>query len=323
MLYEVAHSTTYAYSEPASTSSNLVHLHPRATPRQKCHVSLMEVQPEPRTLHEGLDYFDNPMAVFIISEPHNKLSIVVKHRVEVTPTESLRFHESPGWEQVRGLLKSQRAPAEREAYQFVFESHYVPPDARLAAYSEPSFAPGRPLLEAVLDLTERIHGDFHYDVNATSVATPLLEVLAHRRGVCQDFAHLQIGCLRSLGLAARYVTGYLQTKPPPGKPRLRGADVTHAWVSVFCPGVGWVDFDPTNKISPSGQHITIAWGRDYDDVSPVKGVVLGGGTPSLSTAVDVLDISDAESKQSVLDTDVTRHPSAAESQCPRQQPRPE
>jgi transglutaminase-like putative cysteine protease len=177
-----------------------------------------------------------------------------------------------------------------EAYQFVFPSTYVPFLEELAAYANPSFAAGRPLLAAVLELSERIHRDFRFDVLATNVATPLREVLARRCGVCQDFAHLQIGCLRALGLAARYVSGYLLTRPPPGEPRLVGGDASHAWLSVYYPALGWIDVDPTNNLVPSDQHITLAWGRDYEDVSPIKGVLLGGGEQGVSVGVDVIEI---------------------------------
>jgi len=287
MLYNVSHTTSYQYTDAVSLCHNLVHLRPRAAPRQTCHQSSMIVQPEPRAWEYLQDYFGNPINLFTIQEPHKKLSIVAKHRIEVAPNPGVPLADSLAWEQARDWLGTERTPAALEAYQFAFDSHYIQRDAELRGYAEPSFAPGRPILEAVMDLTERIHREFRYDAKATSIATPLGEVLEHRHGVCQDFAHLQIGCLRSLGLAARYVSGYLQTKPPAGRERLIGADASHAWMSVFCPDIGWVDFDPTNNLIPSEQHITIAWGRDYDDISPVKGVILGGGRHTMSIAVDV------------------------------------
>jgi transglutaminase-like putative cysteine protease len=160
----------------------------------------------------------------------------------------------------------------------------------LRRYAAASFPAGRPTLEALLDLTQRIYRDFTYDPRATTVSTPLNQVWRTRRGVCQDFAHFQIGCLRALGLPARYVSGYLVTKPPPGKPRLVGADASHAWVALYCPGVGWIDADPTNNVLPAEHHITVAYGRDFSDVSPVKGVILGGGHHTLSVAVDVTPV---------------------------------
>jgi transglutaminase-like putative cysteine protease len=188
---------------------------------------------------------------------------------------------------VREALCVDRSAEGLEACQFAFDSSSIKVNAELASYAVPSFAPGRPLLEAALDLTGRIHRDFRYDPSATSLATPLEEVLALRRGVCQDFAHLQIGCLRSLGLSARYVSGYLHTVPPAGSARLVGADASHAWVSLYCPGLGWIDLDPTNDMIPQEMHIVLAWGRDYDDVSPIKGVNLGGGRQSVRVAVSV------------------------------------
>jgi transglutaminase-like putative cysteine protease len=191
---------------------------------------------------------------------------------------------------VRSRLRETPREGELDAFEYLYDSPYIPTSEELAAYAMPSFVPGRPLLAAVLDLTRRIFEEFEFDSTATTVATPPGEVLKIKRGVCQDFAHLEVGCLRSIGLSARYVSGYLETEPPPGKPKLAGADVSHAWISVFCPGIGWVDVDPTNNILASEHHITIGWGRDYGDVSPIRGVLLGGGTHSLSVGVDVVRI---------------------------------
>lgn len=290
MLYNVTHATKYAYTEPVSLCHNLVHLRPRVAPRQKCHHSHLLVQPEPRALQYHHDYFGNPIALFTIQEPHKKLSITVKHRLEVSAPAVIDVHATPPWESVRDALRSEHAPEMLAAAQFTFDSLYVPRHADLAAYAAPSFAPRRPLLDAVMDLIGRIHKEFRYDAKATTLATPLAEVLRQRRGVCQDFAHLAIGCLRSFGLAARYVSGYLQTRVPAGRERLVGADASHAWLAVYCPSVGWIDFDPTNNLIPSEQHLTIAWGRDYDDISPVKGVILGGGSHTMSIAVDVVPV---------------------------------
>jgi transglutaminase-like putative cysteine protease len=291
MLYAVSHTTNYSYTDSVSLCHNLVHLRPRAAPRQTCLQSYMLVEPEPRALEHDHDYFGNPIALFTLQEPHKRLSITVKHRIEVKPRAPLELSDSPSWEQVRDQLEVDRTSDALAAYQFAFDSHYVKRNGQLAAYAEPSFPPGRPLLVAVMDLTGRIHREFRYDSKATTLATPLGEVLEHRHGVCQDFAHLQIGCLRSLGLAARYISGYLLSKPPPGRERLVGVDASHAWVSVYCPHIGWIEFDPTNNLIPSDEHITIAWGRDYDDISPIKGVILGGGRHSMSVSVDVAPVT--------------------------------
>jgi transglutaminase-like putative cysteine protease len=290
MLYNVKHTTRYDYTEAVSLCHNLVHLRPRIAPRQTCHHSHLLVQPKPCALVHQTDYFGNPVALFTIQEPHRKLSITVKHRIAVRPSDPIAVQESPPWEMVRDGLATEHSPEMLDAFQFTLESTYVPCNADLAGYAQLSFAPGRPLLEAALDLTARIHTEFRYDPKATTLVTPLAEVLQHRRGVCQDFAHLQIGCLRSIGLAARYVSGYLQTAPAPGRERLVGADASHAWISVFCPKFGWIDLDPTNNLVPSEQHLTIAWGRDYNDICPIKGVILGGGTHTLSIAVDVVAV---------------------------------
>jgi len=195
--------------------------------------------------------------------------------------------DSPPWEAVRERVAADTTTPGLEARDFVLPSAFVPPDDAVWDYARASFPPGRPLLEAVRDLTRRIHQEFRYDPGFTTIVTPLAEVLAHRRGVCQDFAHLQIACLRSLGLPARYVSGYLETLPPPGKAKLQGADASHAWVSVYDPEQGWTDFDPTNDQLVGEQHITTAWGRDYGDVTPLKGIIFGGGEHTLEVAVDV------------------------------------
>jgi transglutaminase-like putative cysteine protease len=168
-----------------------------------------------------------------------------------------------------------------------FDSPHVRTSAELQAYAAPSFPPGRPVLEAVRDLVTRIHQDFIYDATATEVSTPVATVLSARRGVCQDFAHVAIGCLRALGLAGRYVSGYLLTRPPPGRPRLVGADASHAWMATWVPRLGWVDFDPTNDLIAGQDHVTIAHGRDFSDVTPIRGIILGGGAHQLAVSVDV------------------------------------
>jgi transglutaminase-like putative cysteine protease len=282
MNYSVTHTTTYLYTDPVSLCHNLVHLRPRIAPRQTCHHSQLQVQPEPHGVQQQLDYFGNPIALFTIQEPHKELRISAKHRLEVSAG-SATPDATPPWETVREAL---RTPRHLDAMAFTFDSQYIQANEALAAYAAPSFKPGCPIGAAALDLTGRIHREFRYDSKATTLATPLADVLAHRHGVCQDFAHLAIGCLRSLGLAARYVSGYVQTRAGPG--RLVGADASHAWLAVYCGEAGWLDLDPTNNVVPGDQHLTIAWGRDYDDVSPIKGVILGGGTHTMTIGVEVV-----------------------------------
>lgn len=284
--YTITHVTTYEYTEPVSLCQNVAHLSARCSSRQRSEPPVLAISPEPAVIEERVDFFGNPVHYFTIQEPHRELTVRAEHRIGVsveTPPEP----DTAPWEAVRDQLTCDRSPMWLDAYQFVFDSRYVAADARYAEYAAKSFTPGRPILDAALDLTTRIHKEFVYDPRATTLATPVGEVFEKRRGVCQDFAHLMLACLRSLGLAARYVSGYLSTLPPPGKPRLVGADATHAWVSVFCGDIGWVDLDPTNDQIPGVRHLLLAWGRDYDDVSPLKGVILGGGQHIVKVSVDV------------------------------------
>jgi transglutaminase-like putative cysteine protease len=287
MTYRVTHVTTYRYGKVVSLCHNLVHLTPRTYARQTCLLSQLQVTPSPKLFVEQVDFFGNRATYFMVEEPHEQLTLKAVSETEVVPFAAPDPAETPPWESVRAFLEQDRSPQGLEACQFVYDSPYVKANPQLADYAAPSFTAGRPVLEAARDLTRRIHQDFRYDPKATTVATPLHEVLELRRGVCQDFAHLQIGCLRALGLSARYVSGYLRTNPPRGQERLVGVDASHAWLSVYCPGSGWVDLDPTNDLIPSDGHLLLAWGRDYDDVSPVKGVNLGGGRHSVTVGVDV------------------------------------
>jgi transglutaminase-like putative cysteine protease len=287
MIYRVTHTTVHDFSKSVSLSHNLVHLTPRSDERQTCLHYERDIVPSPSVVRDDVDYFGNARTYYTLETPHDNLTVRVTSVVEVHPVSTPDPAGTPPWESVRDQLSLDRSPAVLEACQFAFDSSFIKVSTDLAAYALPSFSPGRPLLEAALDLTARIHRDFRYDQTATTLGTSLQEVLALRRGVCQDFAHLQIACLRSLGLSARYVSGYLLTTPPPGQPRLVGFDASHAWLSIWCPELGWVDLDPTNDLIPSDRHIVVAWGRDYDDVSPIKGVNLGGGRHSVRVAVSV------------------------------------
>ncbi len=290
MIYRISHTTRYTYSELVSLCHNLIHLTPRETPRQTCRRHGVSIVPSPAATWNGTDYFGNPVMFFTIQEPHQELTVTAWQTTEVFFAEVPLRQLSPPWEEVRERTASHPDAESLDAYQYVFESPYVKLTEELTDYALESFAPGRPFFDALLDLTHRIHQDFRYDSTATTVTTPLQDVMTNRRGVCQDFAHVGIGCLRALGLAARYVSGYLRTMPPPGQPRLVGADASHAWISAYCPGTGWIDVDPTNDVVASEDHIVLAWGRDYDDVSPIKGVILGGGHHSVTVSVDVLPI---------------------------------
>jgi transglutaminase-like putative cysteine protease len=297
MNYRIIHRTEYHYAEPVDTGYNEARLLPRAVPRQVATASTLTIDPRPSDYRERLDYFGNRVASFSIDEPHRSLTVTATSEVTVEPRSGrLDLFEGESWETSRGILMQSSDADALLARDFALDSPLVAAQARLADYAASSFPRGRSLLESVHDLMERIHREFRYDPEFTTLSTPLEQVLEHRRGVCQDFAHLAIGCIRSQGLAARYVSGYIETLPPPGKPRLVGADASHAWFSVFVPGAGWVDFDPTNNQVPETQHITVAWGRDYSDVTPLKGIIFGGGKMGMKVSVDVLNLDSAASQ---------------------------
>jgi transglutaminase-like putative cysteine protease len=287
MKYRVIHQTVYRYSEPASLSQNELLLQPRNTGAQQLLASRLDIVPEPQYLQPHSDYFGNSAHVFMVQQPHAELAVTAASFVAVAAPATPAPAATAGWETVARRLAACRQPADLDAYQFVFASPLVTVSSAVEAYAQRSFPPETPVLAGALDLIGRIYTEFEYDKTATTVDTAVEQVLASRKGVCQDFAHLAISCLRSLGLAARYVSGYLRTSPPPGRPRLAGADASHAWLALFVPDAGWVDLDPTNNLIPGDTHITLAWGRDYADVTPVKGVVMGGGRHSLSVMVDV------------------------------------
>ncbi len=290
MIYRIVHRTTYRYKFPVSLGNHVACLKPRGLPHQTLLRNALSIQPSPATLTERLDYFGNTLCFFTVQEPHRELVVETCSEVVMdgAPTPDVKQAEANlAWEDVAKFLGGERSPAAMEACQFSFESPRIRARPELAVYALRSFTPGRPMIEALLDLTARIHADFRFDAKSTNVRTPTEEVFKKRRGVCQDFAHVQIACLRSINLAARYVSGYLRTYPPPGKPRLIGADASHAWVSAYCPGIGWIDVDPTNNIVPSDGHVTVAWGRDYGDVSPLRGLILGGGAHTLKVGVDM------------------------------------
>lgn len=288
MRYTITHRTLYQYSSGVALCHNEARLLPRETPWQLCRPSQTRIKPRPALSVERRDFFGNRVLYFAIQDVHWRLEVTVATEVRVL--DERPFDESslsPPWEHACQMLREDPDPEIIEARLFGLDSPFVVVRPAFRDYAEPSFPPGRPLLEAMADLNQRIYREFKYDPHFTTVATPLDEVLRERRGVCQDFAHLAIACLRALGLAARYVSGYLETLPPPGQPRLVGADASHAWLAVYVPGAGWAEFDPTNNCMPKEKHVTLAWGRDYGDVAPLRGVMTGGGSHSLKVAVDV------------------------------------
>lgn len=286
MTYRIVHKTTYKYKHPVSFGNHAVYLAPRSLTHHRCESHELLVSPAPATRSGRADYFGNRVGFFTIQEPHEKLVIEARSLVTIDE-ESAWPRQTMAWDDAVQLLAEDRSDSSLEALQFIFESPRIRPNADFAAYAALSFPPGRPMAEGLLDFTDRIFREFRFDSKATNVRTPPEEVLNERKGVCQDFAHLQIACLRSLKIPARYVSGYLRTYPPPGRPRLIGADASHAWVSAYCPGAGWLDVDPTNNVVPSQSHVTLAWGRDYGDVSPVRGVILGGRDHKLDVGVDM------------------------------------
>lgn len=280
-MLRATHTTTYLYSEPVSICHTEVHLAPRSGRSQRVIDHRLSVRPAPDTRSVRKDYFGNDTAYFSIQAPHQTLTITAESLIDVKRTAPWEPGETPAWEEVRAAVQRHADAPALEAFQFVFESPRVTLGADFAEYASPSFPEKRPFIEAALDLSHRIHTEFHYDRRATTVSTPVAEVLESRRGVCQDFAHFTIACMRSLGLPARYVSGYLRDGD------MVGSEASHAWVSVFCPGHGWFDLDPTNDVAAADRHLTLAWGRDYSDVAPVKGVALGGGEQVINVSVEL------------------------------------
>jgi len=285
MRYRTVHTTSYQYQQPVAQCQNEVRLTPCSLPHQRVRETHIHVQPEPSLIEPHMDYFGNRVTYFAIFQRHERLTVTATSLVEVDAAEPEIEFPLP-WEVARDQLSRAADDACLKASEFVFDSPYVAAGAELADYACPSFSSGRPLLDAVRELSHRVHTEFVYAPKSTSIDMPLPEVLRNRRGVCQDFAHIMIGALRSLGLAARYVSGYLRS----GK-QYPGAEASHAWMSVFIPGSGWHSFDPTNNVRPSEGHVTLAFGRDYGDVTPVKGVTLGGEDQVVDVQVSVQPVA--------------------------------
>ncbi len=291
MTYDILHRTLYEYAAPVAVSHHVARLEPRSTAAQTPENFSLKIFPPPVLRKARADYFGNQLCFFSVQEIHQRLEITAASRVTISTPPAPAPEASTPWEEVARLFRDPVAPDVIVPYQFVFDSPQVRASFELAAYARESFPKGAPLLAGALDLTRRIFKDFKYDSKATTIVTPIEEVLEKRRGVCQDFAHLSIACLRSLGLPARYVSGYLRTRPPEGKEKLIGADASHAWFSIFCPRNGWNDFDPTNNSRVAEEHITVAYGRDFSDVSPVAGILTGGGNHEVKVSVDVEEVT--------------------------------
>jgi transglutaminase-like putative cysteine protease len=317
--YRITHTTLYEYSQAVGLCQNEARLLPRDFWRQACQSSRFEISPEPADFIERVDFFGNRVVYFSIQQAHTQLNVTCISEVIVFPKQiNLNLDDAPSWENACALLQelpmqiqmqSQQGQSQQQSVnhpknlellevpQYVLDSPMVVTTPELKQYAQSSFLPNRSLVDVVRDLMHRIFTDFTYDPTFTTIATPLSDVLKFRRGVCQDFAHLAIACLRSYGIAARYVSGYIETITEPGKQRLVGADASHAWFAVYIPGIGWLEFDPTNNTLPNDQHITLAWGRDYADVTPLKGIAYGGGQHTLSVSVDVLRLPFIEERR--------------------------
>ena len=288
MDYLVRHRTTYRYVQDVSHSWHLAHLKPRSTPHQTVHDSNISLSLAPATRVGREDYFNNPCEWFSIDQAHTRLDVVAESSVSVEPVPERPSRDSLSWEEVRTLLENAEEEDAHNAVQFMFDSPLISFGDDVVAYGAMSFPPGRPILAGAMELMNRIHKDFRYDTTVTYVTTPVDRVFEIRAGVCQDLPHAAIAALRAIGLPARYVSGYLMTRPPPGRQRLLGADASHAWFSVWAPPFGWVDLDPTNDLVVSESHVTAAWGRDYSDVAPVSGIILGGHDHVVDVGVDVI-----------------------------------
>lgn len=286
VTYRVIHQTRYDYSDGVSGAHQLAHLRPRETDWQRVRMHHLTIEPPPSELSEATDYFGNGVMRFAVDTPHTALTVRAESVVEVH-SHAPAMAAGPAWESAVASPGQWGADDEFDIVQFRLASPMVPLLPEAAAYARASFTAGRALPAALLELTQRIRKEFVYDSKATTVTTNVNEVLATRRGVCQDFAHLMISCLRSLGLAARYVSGYIVNRAPPGKPKLAGADASHAWVEVHCPGTGWIALDPTNGKVADTEFVTLGWGREFSDVTPLRGVVLGTASQALTVAVSV------------------------------------
>lgn len=289
--YRVEHQTAYRYEEPVTLSHHQLRLTPRSLPHQHNQAHELALTPVPSYRCERTDAFGNSVTELAIESSHSELEIVARSTVTVSQREVPPAATTGPWEAAREALAYragwQPDPAVLEATRFLFESPHARVKRDLRAYASDCFKPGLPLLEAAKALMKKIHAEFKFDAEATTITTPVMKFFEQKRGVCQDFTHFMISCLRSTGLAARYVSGYVLTRPGPARQRPVGAEASHAWVSLFVPGAGWIDLDPTNNVMPSWEHITLGWGRDFSDVTPLRGVINGGGKQIIEVTVTV------------------------------------
>lgn len=287
-VLHISHVTHYDYASRVDLAMHLLHLQPLSRADQQLEDFRLDIDPPATRNQASLDYFGNPQHHLTLTTPHHALTVRAESRVRRLAAATPKPSASPAWESVRAAMRYRAGQPWLPAAEFCFPSAFVPLHPAFQAYAQLEFTPGRPLLEAAIGLMARIHHEFTYATASTDLTTPALEAFSRRQGVCQDFAHIMIACLRSLGLPARYVSGYLLTQPPPGQPRLLGVDASHAWLAVWCPQHDWVELDPTNNLIAAQSHAVIACGRDYADVAPLRGVIQGGGSHTLSVAVSVV-----------------------------------
>jgi transglutaminase-like putative cysteine protease len=290
MMFDVSHRTHYEYSQPVIQSQHLIHMSPRPCLRQVVRHHSLIVDPAPALRQDGIDAFGNPIVTLDIEVPHRELILHARSTIIVHAAPELEPARSTPWNLLDAHILGTGRPLDLDVLQYRCTSKLTTPNLDIEAYAAKSFRPGRPVLEAAIDLNQRIFDEFTFDPTATDISTPISQVFKQRRGVCQDFAHLALACLRAMRVPGRYISGYILTHPPPGQPRMQGADASHAWISVWSPERGWTDLDPTNGLIVAEEHITIAHGRDYDDISPIGGVLLGGGEHTVSVGVDVVPI---------------------------------
>ena len=291
MNYQVTHTTKYIYKDAVALCHNEAKLFPKNFKSQVCTECEIIIDPQPEIYNEKVDFFGNDIIYFSLQHPHDKMTVTAISQVETFPESYLQLNLSSNlnWEAARDYVNYDlNAPIDVRQYRL--NSYFVPALAEARKFAETSFWPGRSAFEATFEIMQRIYSNFKFVPGFTTISTPLLEVFKQKKGVCQDFAHVAIACLRSMGLATRYVSGYIETLPPPGKKKLIGSDASHAWFSVYIPDSGWVDFDPTNNMIPGEKHITVAWGRDFYDVTPLKGVIFSSGKHELKVSVDVLSL---------------------------------
>ncbi|XDD46414.1 transglutaminase domain-containing protein [Leptospira sp. WS39.C2] len=286
--FRVIHKTKYSYDDFVAYCHNMAHMYPLTTTHQDCYRTHVTVNPKPVVSSFRRDYFGNQVFLFSVEDPHRFLEVVVESTVRTHQSFDFDLSKSTPWEHIYDLIHESALDADLQAIEFIQPSPFIPSKQLYSDFISNIFTNNKPVFQGALELTQYIFQNFQYDPKATNINTPLEQVLFERKGVCQDFSHLMIAALRSLKIPCRYVSGYLETLPPPGIQKLQGSDATHAWVSVYCPTFGWMDFDPTNGKMISEEYIITAIGRDYSDVSPLKGILFGGGKHKLKVEVDVL-----------------------------------